>query len=398
MLSIGLMAGPLVGTGFASNQHATWRWAFYLVLPILGLCLVPIWLVFPSYTVPRRPGVTLLHQIWNIDWVGAVLHMATITLLALALTLSGSKYEWNSGSAVALWVLAGICLFSYVSQQFFCILTTPQRRIFPGHLLKNHTVAFANLGSFCAAIAYSVGLYYFPVFFAFARGHSPVESAVRFLPFIGVFIAGTLISGGLLPVIGRYKIMYMIGGPIILTAGALITTQMDPSISETAVMGFEALLGFGVGMVFSYSMPISTAVLPPEEYFAAACLSNLSTLGTISISLSIAGSVFQNMGHKLLREAGFDDNDIELALGGVASPAWKNSDSATQEQAVSAVTWAINTVFYLVLASGTICTIASLAMKWEKLDFRKVKAETRTGVAVDIGSDSHEMTAGNVSG
>lgn len=311
------------------------------------------------------------------------------------MTLSGSEYSWSSGSAIALWVIGGLCLCLYVTQQKFSIFTTPQRRIFPGHLLKNHTVASASLGSFCAAIAYSIGLYYFPVFFGLVRGHSPTESAVRFLPFIGVFIAGSIISGGLLPIVGRYKVMYMIGGSVILIAGALIATQLRPSVSESHIMGFEALLGFGIGMIFSYSMPISTAVLPPQELLAAACLSNLSTLGTISLALSIAGAVFQNVGYRLLKDAlqpyGFSEHDIRSALGGAASPVWDHSDKAVQAVALSAITWAINTVFWLVLAAGAICTFAALVMSREKLDFRKKSREREPmGLkkSTEIGKDA----------
>lgn len=394
MLSIGLIVGPLIGTGFADEPHATWRWAYYFVLPILGALLVPIWLVFPSYKVPRPAGLTLWAQLAGIDWVGAVLHAGSFLTLSMAMTFSGSKYDWSDGSAIALWVVGGLCLCCYVIQQKFSILTTPAKRIFPGHLLRNHTVASANLGSFCAAFGYSVGLYYFPVFFSLVRGHSPVQSAVRFLPFIGVFIAGSIVSGGLLPVIGRYKIMYMIGGPVILLAGALITTQMRPTATDRTIMGLEAVLGLGVGMIFSYSMPISTAALPPEEIMAAACLSNLSTLGTISFSLSIAGVVFQNVGHRLLKEAigpyGFSAQDIKLALGGADSPIWEESNPAIQELAVSAVAWAINTVFWLVLTAGAICTVASLAMSWEKLDFRRAKHIEKGEMAGDAENHNRE--------
>lgn len=74
MLSVGLIVGPLIGTGFASEAHATWRWAYYIVVPIQGLFLIPISLVFPSYKLPRPANSTLRTQLARIDWVGAVLH------------------------------------------------------------------------------------------------------------------------------------------------------------------------------------------------------------------------------------------------------------------------------------------------------------------------------------
>lgn len=370
-----------------------------MVIPVVGALLVPIWLVFPSYTIPRRDALSRWQRLGQVDWVGAILHVGTTLTLALALTLSGSEYMWDSGSAIALWVIAGLCLCSYVLQQTFSNFTTPQRRIFPGHLLKNHTVASANLGSLCAAVGYSVGLYYFPVFFALVRGRGPVESAVRFLPFIGAFIAGVVISGGLLPVIGRYKIMYVIGESIMLIAGAVITSQLRPSVGEGTVMGLETLLGFGVGSVFNYATPISAAVLPPQELLAAVCLSNLANLGMICVGLSIAGAVFQNVGFRLLKDAlasyEFSDHEIRLALGGAASPVWSQNDPAVQEAALSALCWAINTVFWLIVAAGAMGTVAALLMSRERLDFHGRKGTDQGVSSKHPEAGDHPGLAGN---
>ena len=347
------------------------------MLPFLGVLLPLSVFVFPSFRARRLTDSSILKSLAEIDWVGAVLHAGTFTLLPVALTLSGSVFAWKSAGAITLWVFAGLFLIAYVLQQGFCLFTTRARRIFPGHLVLNRTVGLANLGTCCAALAYSVGLYYFPVFFAFTRGHGPIGTAVRFLPFIGVFIASILLSSVLLTVIRRYKILYMIAGPLILTSGALITTQMKPTASERVIMGFEALLGFGVGLIYSHAMSISSVSLPTEEVFAASCLANLSMLGTIAIAVGLEGSVFQNEGMRSLKQAvgdlGFSDKELREALGGVASPLFAELDPAVRELVYASVTSTIKTPFHLVVAAGTTCTLLSWAMKWEKLNFRKNK-------------------------
>ena len=137
---IGCIVGPAIGGGFTSS-NATWRWAFYINLPLTA-CFTPIYLFqFPSFN--PRPDIPVYTKITQIDWVGAVLNALVFTLFQIALTLSGSTWRWASPGTVVLWAVFGICLVAYVLQQVCCIFTTPEHRLFPIQFLRHRASCIA---------------------------------------------------------------------------------------------------------------------------------------------------------------------------------------------------------------------------------------------------------------
>jgi hypothetical protein len=330
-------------------------------------------LIFPSYTVPNDlPVLVLMAQ---MDWLGAILHISSITLFCVAAISSGSTWAWNSGPTIAVWVLWGVVFISYIAQQRFCVLTTLEQRIFPAELITHRLIGLAALATCCAASAYALSLYYLPLFFAFTQGFGPVQCAIHLLPFIGVFIVSALAAGALLPRIRWYKAFYALAGTLILVGGALMANISALSSLER-VLGYEAILGFGLGLVWFHGVSLSNAaVRTTKERFAAAALMNMAQLGPIAIGLAIAAAVFQNYGFSQLKDAigdfGFGDLAIREALAGVMSPIWSSSDVSVALIAVIVIVDVIAKLFYIVLVGGGICLLAAAAMKWEALQFHK---------------------------
>lgn len=350
--------------------------AMYINLPVAAVLIAGCLFIFPSYTIPNPTIRSIRRQLLEVDWVGVVLHISTIILLAVALTLSGNVWKWNSGAAIATWVVWGLLMAAYVFQQTTCLFTTPERRIFPVHLVPHRVVGLAALCTCCASGAYAVTLYYIPLFFAFARGYGPIKAAVHILPFVCVFITSAVLAGALLPVLKWYKGFYVLAGALFLAAGALMST-IRASTPESHVMGYEAMMGFGLGLIWFHGVSVATAVFAsatPSDRFDASALMNTAQLGATSIGLALAGCLFQNVGHDLLRNAllpyGMTEKDIREALAGVASPIWTTADLHVVQLAAEAITKAIAKIFYLSVVSGAVCFLVSLTMRWEKLEFR----------------------------
>ncbi|KAK8109851.1 hypothetical protein PG999_007988 [Apiospora kogelbergensis] len=373
--AIGLLTGPIIGGAFADNEHATWRWAFYFVLPLAGIIAVACLGLYPSYKVPTHKSVS--QHLKEFDYVGCVLHMGTFVLLGLACIFSGPTWDWDSGASIAVWVLFGVTLLTYVLQQSFCIFTSPENRIFPVSVLAHRTVALTAAGTSCAAIGYGATLYYTPIYFAFTRGTGAVASAVRLLPFTGVFVFMMFLVGGLLPRI-RYYMPFYVAGAIFMLVGAGCQQTITPQSSEGYVMGLEALVGAGIGILWQVGVPVSSVVLPPHQRLDAAAVFNVAQLGGVAISLSIAGSIYQNVGFDLVRDAvdgfGYPDSDVRLLLGGVQSSILSAAHPEIVPRAVEAVTDTILRCFYLSVAAGAICFVAACCMKFEALEFKKPAA------------------------
>ncbi|KAL6904237.1 major facilitator superfamily domain-containing protein [Trichoderma evansii] len=369
---IGAILGPVIGGAFSASS-ATWRWAFYINLPLAALFAPIYFFIFPSFN--QRKDLSLVAKLQEIDWIGAVLNGAFFVLFMIAVTFGGSTFQWSSGSAIGLWVVWGVCLLTYVLQQCFSILTTPERRIFPLHFLKSRALVLLYITTAAVAAANSIALYYIPLFFQFTRGDTALEAAVRLLPLIIVFIFSIMVGGTLLPITGLYGIFYIIGGALVIAGGALMFT-IDAETSAGKIYGFEVLLAVGTGLPFQTAYAVAANKVHVRDRANAIGYINVAQIGSIAISLAIAGSLFQNLGFDLLKAAfadyGFSDDYIRSALSGTVSPIFSSADPAVVELAVSSVAETIRRIFGSVIAAGALLFVGGVLLPWEKLDLEIV--------------------------
>ncbi|KAJ1336165.1 endothelin-converting enzyme [Microdochium nivale] len=392
--AIGLLTGPLIGGGFTENPATSWRWAFYIVI-VMGAVALGINIVaYPRFQMPGPKSTAT--RLREVDWLGCVLHMATLILLGFATIGGGTTWPWASGSAVAIYVVFGLVLVAYVLQQVFSITTTPERRILPIAALTAHPSVLLVTGcTICAAMAYGVTLYYTPLYFAFTRGESPVSAAVRLLPFIGTFIVMIFLAGGLLPKVRYYKVFY-VAGSVLLLVGSGLWQLVRADTSESLVLAFESLIGLGCGLIWSLGMPVASVLLPKAMHFDVAMICNLAQLGAVAVSLAIAGAVYQNVGREFVRTAvsragageslGDDHEYLEL-LTGVNSALierFAEADPDLVTAVIEAVTAVIVRLFWIVFAAGLVSFACAALMRFEALDF--VQQGGKTGEPVMDGA------------
>lgn len=364
-----LFQGPVIGGAFSVNTGATWRWAFYINLPLAAV-LAPIYLFsFPKFN--PHPTVSTGEKLKRIDWVGTVLNIASFTLITVALTLSGSTWKWNSAGPIATFVLWGIVAITYIVQQTFCIFTDRSRRLLPIHFLKSRTFVLLFLATSAAGTAVATTIYYVPLIFQFTKGDSALKAAVRLLPVIIPFVASNMFSGGLLPVLNRYAPWYLVGGVFVL-CGAAPMFVIDANTPVGHIYGFELLIALGGGFTFQLAYSIAASISEPADIGNAIGFINVSQIGSMTIALSIAGSIFQNVGVNKLNTAlasyHLDQGLISSALAGAQSKLLTASTKEIQTKAISAIVDTLADDFALVISSGAIMVVCAAAMRWEKVN------------------------------
>jgi hypothetical protein len=325
--------------------------------------------LFPSCN--PRPDLTNKEKLANIDCVGAILNAAVFVLFMIVVSFSGSTYAWNSAGSIALWVVFGASLITYVVQQAFSIFTTEENRIFPVHFLKSRTLVLLYVATGGAGAAQAITLYYTPLFFQFTEGDSALRAAVRLLPFICTYIFFVMAAGGSLPVVGRYNLYYLVGGCLIVAGSALLLT-INTTTPSGRIYGYEILIAAGIGLAWQNAYSVAAAKVSLKDQPKAIGFINAAQLGTISMALAIAGSLFQNLGFHELKSAfagyPYPDDYIRSALAGRISPVFSSADQGVVQIAVVAVAETIRKMFGPVVAAGALVTVSSLLMKFEKIN------------------------------
>ncbi|KAK2772864.1 MFS drug efflux [Colletotrichum kahawae] len=369
---LGTVLGPVVGGAFA-DSGATWRWAFYINLPIGGLA-APVYLwMLPS--PDPQPGATLWQRLREIDWVGAPLMLGAIICFTMGISFGGVMYDWDSGQEIALFVVAGVLFIVFGLQQAYCIGITKERRLFPVELIVSRKYYRTIILMFCitasGGCAIFVPVYFIPVFFQFTRGDSAIDAAVRLLPFIILAVFVTLLQGGVLshPSGGLYFPWFTVGGAIVVAASALMYI-VEPSTSTAWVYGASAMLGAGVGTFTQAGFSIAQASVPEDKAAVASSMMALAQTSGINIALAVGNAVFLNRAEKRLTEILPDtvpEEQIQLAIAGVGGDFVQTLPPDMQAEILDAIVEALNLPYILVIVAGAVVLVSSLLCKRERL-------------------------------
>ncbi|KAF9770481.1 hypothetical protein IL306_011982 [Fusarium sp. DS 682] len=379
--AIGLVVGGPVGSAFAQSSATTWRWAFFINLPFLGLAIICA-LIF----VPGRPAsnnLPLRDRLADIDILGIVLQVATTVLFAIAATFSGPVWEWSSAPCIAMWTTFAIVLAAWVVQQLRRYQKRPDHQVVPITIMARRHMIPLWVASGCAGATYAIMLYYMPLFYAFSKDLGALQQTVRLLPFILPFIVTVIIIAACLPRVNHYGLIYLSGGAITLGSAIALATILAPNVSESKVMGLTALVGVGLGLHFQHSNAISNRIHKDlRDRIECAALLNMSLMGGISMALIIAGAVYENRGMSLLKSAlgsfDYDQGDLREALAGVSRDTRGGHEAhSITAYGVIATCKAIALLFYIVASSGALCLVCGVLAI---LDRSRVSHESRANM------------------
>lgn len=226
------IAGPLVGGYFTT--HWTWRWIFYINLPVGIIALIVLAATLPAQSSFARHA---------IDYAGAATLALTLASVVLVTDLGGTVYSWSSPLMIGLIVLAVAGLIAFV-----LVERRASEPILPLQLFLTRDVWVTSVVGLIVGFALIGSVTYLPVFLQIVKGLSPTESGLRMVPLMAGTLATSIIAGQLVSRTGKYKLFPIIGTTIVAIS-LLLISRMTAETSTLAASLYMALLGLGLGFV-----------------------------------------------------------------------------------------------------------------------------------------------------
>jgi EmrB/QacA subfamily drug resistance transporter len=268
------IAGPAVGGFIVDNM--SWRWVFYVNLPVGGLALLVIYL-----TMPKRAQ---RHE-HSIDWTGAAVLATGTTALLLGLVWGGQQYAWASGhvlGALAAAVVA-LALFALVERR-------ARETILPFDLLRNSTVAASIVCVALVGMAMLGTIAFVPLFVQGVIGTSATSSGVVLTPFMLGAVTTSFVSGQLVSRIGRYR-PNTIFGPIVLGIAMLLLYRMGPATTNGEAARNMVIAGIGLGsMMQMFVLSVQNSV-PTRHMGSATALTQFSRSIGATVGVTLMGVI-----------------------------------------------------------------------------------------------------------
>ncbi|MFC0600304.1 MDR family MFS transporter [Streptomyces palmae] len=271
------VVGPTLGGLF--TDHASWRWCFYVNVPVAAVMLVMAARTLPVVRAAVRPV---------IDYLGIVLVALGSSALVLALEWGGNQYAWGSAVVIGLFAAAVLLLTAFV-----LVEQRAKEPMLPMRLFRNPVFTVCSALSFIVGFAMLGALTYLPTYLQFVNGNSATLSGVRTLPMIVGLLGTSILSGAVISRTGRYR-YFPVAGCAVMALGLYLMSTMGPGTGVWLESLYMFVLGLGIGLAMQVlTIAVQNTVAYHELGAATSGVTFFRTLGS-SFGTAIFGTLYSN--------------------------------------------------------------------------------------------------------